>query len=315
VARPRRSELDLINTAMELWDQEDQSVGYLTRVFTQTSLPYRDPGDVPAWGRRNGDLSLVVQPGMTIGEDGKPRSIGYPFGTTPRLLLTWMCSEAVRTREQILSLGTSLSDFMRGLDLTVTGGKNGTIRRLREQSERLFQASLSVTWAGDKSRDTGGRLTIATAYDLWWLDRDPNQPALLPSTVRLSSEFYNEVVQHPVPLDLKALRALRGSPLRLDMYAWLTYRMSYLRHPTTVPWDALRMQFGSNLADTPQGRAQFRRDFEKHLRQVTLVYREANVQVSPSGVVLRPSRTHVPFRGLRAVERGETKPAGTTGAA
>jgi hypothetical protein len=75
-----------------------------------------------------------------------------------------------------------------------------------------------------------------------------------------------------------------------------TYRMSYLRRRTEVPWEALRAQFGSNLADTKQGRAQFRRDFDRNLREVVLVYRDANVEVSPGGVVLLPSRTHVPAR-------------------
>ncbi len=34
-----------------------------------------------------------------------------------------------------------------------------------------------------------------------------------------------------VPIDLRALNALKGSPLALDIYSWLTYRMSYLRKP------------------------------------------------------------------------------------
>jgi hypothetical protein len=75
-----------------LWETEedtDQDIGYLARLFTQTSLPYRDPGDVPAWGRRNGDLVLTVQPGMTE-DNGVFKSIGYPYGTVPRLLLTWL---------------------------------------------------------------------------------------------------------------------------------------------------------------------------------------------------------------------------------
>ena len=258
---------------------------------------------MPAWGRRNGNLSLVVQPGMTIDRDGTPRSIGYPFGTIPRLLLTWLSTEAVRTQSQELTLGSNLAEFMRSLELTPTGGKNGTITRLRKQMERLFQATLSVRWDGDGNRDAGARLNVASAYDLWWADTDPDKPALLPSSVRLSGEFFREVTEHPVPLDLRALRALRGSPLRLDIYAWITYRMSYLRRRTEVPWESLRAQFGSNNADTRQGRAQFRKDFERNLREVVLVYREANVEVSPGGVVLLPSRIHVPLKGLRELTR------------
>ncbi len=271
----------------------------LARLFAQTSLPYRDPGDVPAWGRRNGNLVLVVQPGMTIDKDGMPRSIGYPFGTVPRLVLTWLSTEAVRTKSRDLVLGESLAEFMRSLELTPTGGRNGTITRLRRQMERLFQATLSARWEGDASRETGGRLNVASSYDLWWTDNDPQQPALMPSVVRLSAEFFEEVTKHPVPLDFGALHALRGSSLLLDIYAWLTYRMSYLQRPTTVPWESLRAQFGSDLADTKQGRAQFRRDFERHLREVVLVYREANVETVPTGVLLRPSLTHVPLKGTR----------------
>lgn len=101
------------------------------------------------------------------------------------------------------------------------------------------------------------------------------------------------------PLDLGTLRALGGSPLRLDVYCWLTYRMSYLRRRTEVPWSSLRLQFGSNNADTPKGRAQVLKDFLAALREVLLVYREANVETSKGGVVLLPSRTHVPLKGLR----------------
>lgn len=305
VPKPRPMELALLRAASELWESDDPEIGYLARLFTQTSLPYRDPGEVAAWGRRNGNLVLVVQPGMTIDKEGIPGSIGYPYGTVPRLLLTWLSTEAVRIRSPQLTLGTSMASFMGAVGLTPTGGRHGTIARLRKQMERLFQATLSVRWEGDAQRESGGRLNVAASYDLWWVDRHPDQPVLLPSTVRLSAEFYEEVTRHPVPLDVGALRALRGSALRLDIYAWLTYRMSYLARPTTVPWEALRAQFGSTLADTKQGRAQFRRDFERHLREVTLVYREAQIETSPAGVILSPSLTHVPLKGLRELARDQ----------
>lgn len=89
--------------------------------------------------------------------------------------------------------------------------------------------------------------------------------------------------------------------MRLDIYAWLTWRMSYLGRPTTIPWESLMLHFGSNLASTKQGRQQFKRDFGKHLNEVMLVYRDANVEVTDAGLVLRPSRTHVPFRDLRSL--------------
>lgn len=307
--RPKRSDLELVRAAAELWEADEQEVGYLARLFTQTSLPYRDPGDVPVWARRNGNLLLTVQPGMTVTRQGVSQSIGYPYGTVPRLLLSWLSTEAVRTGSRELVLGDSLTDFMKALGMTPTGGKKGTITRLRRQMERLFQARLTVRNDGD-DRQLGANLSVASGYELWWSPNPDAQMALMPftSTVRLSHEFFDEVTGHPVPLDLGALSALRGSALRLDIYAWLTYRMSYLKRPTTIPWEGLRAQFGSNLADTKQGRNQFKRDFGKNLREVLVVYRDAQVDATDTGLVLQPSLTHVRLKGLRALERG-----GTTG--
>jgi hypothetical protein len=264
--RPRRSELDVVRAAAQAWDGDEQDIGYLARLFTSTSLPYKDPGDVRSWGRRNGKLSLTVQPGMYTDEHGEPQSLGLPYGTVPRLLLTWMSTEAVRTRSPQLLLGNSLAEFMRTLGQRPTGGKNGSITRLRKQAERLFMATLTMRWEDDDTT-SGLRLGVANGHRLWKTDRQPSgkpgpagQLSLLPSAgskpafVLLSHEFYMEVIEHPVPLDLGALRALGSSPLRLDLYAWLTYRMSTLQRRTQVPWAALREQFGSNNADTVRPR-------------------------------------------------------------
>jgi hypothetical protein len=298
--RPRQ--LELLEAAAELWDQDEpEGLNYLARLWCQTSLPYRDPGDVPAWGRRNGDLSLMVQPGVGMTVTGALKSVGYPYGTVPRLLLTWLSTEAVRTQSPSLVLGESLSAFMANLGMTPSGGKHGTITRLKKQMERLFLATLTVRWEGDKSRQAGGRLNVASSYDLWWSETRPEEPALLPSVVTLSHEFFKEVTQHPVPLDVGALRALRGSALRLDVYAFLCHRMSYLRRPTTIPWEALRGQFGSTLGKDKNGRARFKQEFERNLREVLLFYRHADVESTRAGLVLRPSRTSVPMRGLRVL--------------
>jgi len=181
-----------------------------------------------------------------------------------------------------------------------------SITRLKKQMERLFLATLTVRWEGDQHRQAGGRLNVASSYDLWWLDKDPDELALMPSVVKLSREFYDEVTQHPVPLDLAVLGALRGSALRLDIYAFLCHRLSYLRRPTTIPWEALRGQFGSTLGKDKAGRARFKQEFERNLREVLLLYRYADVESTRGGLVLKPSRTSVPMRRLRSLPSCDT---------
>jgi hypothetical protein len=141
------------------------------------------------------------------------------------------------------------------------------------------------------------RYDVADAYQLWWSTRgDPAQGSLLPSYVDLSERFFAEVLAHPVPVGLRAIELLRGSPLRLDMYTWLTYRMSYLRRRTQIPWEMLRYQFGSDRTTNRQGRWRFRRDFESHLARVLVLYPAARVEASDAGLVLLPSRSHVAAR-------------------
>ena len=52
-----------------------------------------------------------------------------PFGNLPRLLLAWVCTEAVRTQSRELVLGKfSLSKFMRTLGINSdSGGSRGDL--------------------------------------------------------------------------------------------------------------------------------------------------------------------------------------------
>ena len=115
------------------------------------------------------------------------------------------------------------------------------------------------------------------------------------STVSLSSEFYSEIVRHAVPVDLRALRLLKRSALALDIYAWLTYRLSYLSSPVLIPWRTLEAQFGAHYAR----RRDFRRKFRAHLVDVIQVYPQARARPSERGLTLLPSRSHVPRAVLR----------------
>jgi hypothetical protein len=301
--RGKRDPMDLARAAAALWAEDSPEIGYSARLLTQTNLPYRDPGDIPAWGRRNGNVHLIVQAGTEPTKEGKYRSIGYPYGTMPRLLMAWICREAVQTQQKDLVLGSSLTGFMNDLGLRPTGGKNGSITRLREQMKRLLKAKLSVHVDGNANRDTAAEIVVASGYDLWWSDDDECQRPLLPSTIRLSTDFFNEIVDHPVPLNMGALAALRGSALRLDIYTWLTYRMSYLSQPTVIPWESLRVQFGSNLATDRKGLHSFKKDFSEHLAQVRVVYQEARVEPTAAGLQLFPSPPHIKFRGTQQLYR------------
>jgi hypothetical protein len=234
---------------------------------------------------------LRVTPGDVLDRTtGLPAGqLAYPFGVVPRLLVTWMATEAVRTHQRELILGGSLSTFLRAIGLTWGAGPRGPARRLEDQMTRLLHAQFQV-FDGRPGRTQAGFLALADQYELWWSRLHPSDNPMWKSTITLSERFFSSIVAAPVPIDLRALRALRGSPLRLDIYTWLTYRLSYLRKQTTVPWEALAAQFGGDYHHLRQFRAQF----IKQLRAVRVVYPLADLDSTPAGLVLRPSPTHVP---------------------
>jgi hypothetical protein len=297
VPRASRTHLDLARESAELWADEDreQNIAYLSRTFTLTSLPYQRPADdVLVWHRRNGNFLLKITPGAKV-ENGVGVPIGFPYGTIPRLLAAYVATEAVKSRTPEIELPNSLAKFMGALGMKATGGKNGTITRLRDQAERFFEATFTVRYDGDSQRDAGAK--FVREWDLNW---NPKKGAV--GYITLSTEFFNEIISGPVPLDLDAFLALGGSPLRMDIYVWLTYRMSRLTHPVTVPWDSLQGQFGVQLANDRKGRSKFKALFIEHLRYVLTIYRDARVEVTDTGLLLRRSPTHVLPRGLRALK-------------
>ena len=64
------------------------------------------------------------------------------------------------------------------------------------------------------------------------------------SKIRLGEDFFNEIIRHPVPLDMNILTALKRSSLGLDLYLWLVYRTFPLRAPQRLTWRQIYRQFG-----------------------------------------------------------------------
>jgi hypothetical protein len=148
-----------------------------------------------------------------------PVAESYTFSR--RLILIWMTTEAVRTGSREIELGVSLSRFMAQLGLQAAGGHWGTIPRFRDQMQRLLGAAISTRWSHDENGEThaGGRiLLVADEFSLWWT---PKKISAVngKSTVRLSVNFFEQITKAPVPLDLRAIKALKKSPLALDLYA------------------------------------------------------------------------------------------------
>lgn len=265
---------------VQLFDIRNQAIdiGFIARLLTLATMPHSNPGDAENYTRINGDYKLV----MRRGEDTK-----LPYGSYPRLVLAWVCSEAVQAKSRELVLGDSLSAFMRQLGLIPTGGRWGTILNLREQLKRLFNARISVSLI---DRDKRAFFDISKAYDLWWDHAQPSQVSLWKSTVTLSEEFYKEIIEHPIPINMRILKALKRSPLGLDLYMFFTYRVSYLKKPAFIPLGALHQQFGAEYKDIKN----FKRKVQREMLKIKLAWPQLNYEMQPGRLVLQPSEPSIP---------------------
>ena len=86
--------------------------------------------------------------------------------------------------------------------------------------------------------------------------------------IELGEDFFNEIIRCPIPIDLNTLRAMKRSPLGLDLYLWLTYRTFALKRPLRLTWRQLYRQFGADQAKASKVAQQaFRRDYLRELKE------------------------------------------------
>ena len=264
--------------------EADPDLGFMARTMALCSLPRTNPGNQHQYKRQNGPFKLI----MIAGGDNK-----LPYGNLPRLLLAWVCTEAVRTQKRELVLGKSLAEFMRTLDIYNSGGKPQT--RLRNQMDRLFYASVQLIYKDERIK-TSISSFVADRTEFWWDPKRPNEPTLWESKIRLGEDFFNEIIRHPVPLDMNTLKALKRSTLGLDLYLWLVYRTFALRAPLRLSWRQVYRQFGAHPAKARDNVTvqNFRRKVLRELKKIKLAWPSLNYSTCRSVLILSPSVPAIP---------------------
>ena len=259
--------------------EADPDLGFMARLMALCSLPRTNPGKQKEYKRVNGPYTLY----MIAGGGNK-----LPFGNLPRLLMAWVCTEAVRTQSRELVLGRSLSKFMRTLGAYNSGGQPQT--RLRNQMKRLFGCTVSLIYEDERGEQFVSSL-IAERGEFWWNEHKPDDPSLWDSKIELGEKFFEEIIYHPMPIDMNTLTALKRSTLGLDLYLWLTYRTFTLRAPLRLSWRQVYRQFGahpSKASDNNTAQA-FRYKVLRELKKIKLAWPDLNYATAKGVLILLPS--------------------------
>ncbi len=250
-----------------------ENLAFIAREFILCTLPHSDPGDVPAWSRKNGNLTLGVQPGFNY-KTGK--SYGIPYGTIPRLVLVWMVTEIIRTKSRRLELGNRLADFMIKLGLDPSrGGERSDARRVKEQMEKLLHSIISFNYSlqGDDAY-AEENIQVAPRMVLWWSKKDPDQLSIFgtfESWIEVSERFFNAIMNAPSPLDIRVLRHIKDSSLGIDLYTILNreaFRAMNDEKPRFLAWEWLHEQTGNEY----KALHDFRRDALVQIQAIIAVH-------------------------------------------
>ena len=300
----RRRELDRINAASAaLGEAIEDDLAFSHSGLCQTCLPHARPtSNDLIWQRSSGRFHLMVSPGVVRSPEGRASRVGVPYGTRARLIMIFLQTEGVRSR--IVSLGPSMSAWIRSLGLPVTGGPRGTIQAIREQSLRIARCEFTLQWTARS--ETGADETIIRDQRLisglsLWHGQEEGNDMPWQATVELTREFHEHLCEHAVPLVRDAIAHLKDNSLGLDLYTLLAYRLQRLEQPLLLRWQTLAAQVGSDTGRT----SHLAQRVKAVLPDVLAVYPDAEVEVVRHGLRLLPSKSPVPrtlVNGFRVIE-------------
>jgi hypothetical protein len=270
----------------EVENPEAQS--YLHSVLCTIYLPHRRTEPAASWEKTNGDSAVMVIHPIP---DRQGRYLGVPFGSTGRLLIIFLTSEAYRNRSRRVQLGDSMCAWLRTMGVSTSGQ---AYRAVKEQALRIERSLISVSYQRRAGEDRWQDTIIRGSFNL-----DPSDRDAFPEFVELSESFYESLTHHPAILFDPAIRHLAGKSLALDVYCWLAYRLHALERPTLISWEALHRAFGANY----QRVRDFRTNFRQPLDDALNVYPQAAVECGETGLLLHPSAPPGPPRSVAYVGR------------
>ena len=227
VSKQRLAKIEGIELVRMKREQKDQSLCFSARPFVLCGLPVRrPPRSELLYERRNGQFTLQVA--------GHPE-FGVPFGQD-RIVPIFLSTLAIRQKSQTIRFKTA-AEMLETFGMH-KGGKE--YRRLVAAFERIFGATI---FFGVDSLTAKAKVVQRSRFNFLreaqiWYDRQPDQQALgeeFENTITLSDEFYQEVIAHPIPTDLAAVKVLASAPAVLDLFMWLSYRCFVAKGPEAIP--------------------------------------------------------------------------------
>jgi Plasmid encoded RepA protein len=279
ISKQRRNQIDGIEFIRLKRDEGLQTLCFTSRPFVLCGLPVRAlPSGQLLYERRNGKFVLQVA--------GHP-NYGVPFGQD-RIVPIFLATLAVQQKSQTIRFKTA-SEMLKTFGMS-NGGKE--YRRLIAAFERVFGATI---FFGTDTITARAKVVQRSRFNFFreariWYNRNSDDGLLserLENVTVLSDEFFQEIMENPIPADLEVVKLLSSAPAVLDLFVWLSYRCFTSKGTERIP---IFGPFGlvQQLGAVEYARARkFREKLHQWLKTIRLVWPECPAQITADGEAVR----------------------------
>jgi hypothetical protein len=269
--------------AIKATPHAESDIVFVPRWSTMLAMPRTKVG-ASVFQRQAGPCLLVIGTGH---DDPTQARTAMPHGANARLVLLALTTAAKRQGALTLTVDDLLHEYQH-----ISGRlDSAALRRgLQKQLDHFADCDFSV--AVFEHSATGKLIEIRPKPGV----RTGSRERLFHTElIALTPSFFIE--KAVVPLDRRAVTALRGSSFSLDLYMWLVERISRVHGaPKYLGWNYLFSEFAACYSGR-QAMKRFKKAFLEALQDVLTVYPRARVFAFPKSLMLLPSPP--PVRAVR----------------
>ena len=277
-----------------------RDIGYHHGVMMQCFLPQkRLPKGQATFQSTHGRCSLLVRAGLLADVNEAHRFVqcGVPFGAKARIIMPYIVGYAVQRKTPVIDMGSSLRRFMETVRMPI-GGRSG--KSITEQVNNIAAADILLgEWSDERVLTKYRRVASEISF---WLERRPNQLTFWNPEMVLSDEFYEAIQTRRVPVDMEHLIRLAGSPRRMDLYCWLSYRLPKVAPGKGVPVPLKYLQpILAPDMDLEASTRLFKQRLNSDLKVIADVYPRFNVNIQGDVLWLNKSAPPISPKTTRLV--------------
>lgn len=239
--RYRERALTLFALEQEL--EEGPKIFFWSPLFAQICLPHRKVNGT-VWEVESQKYALRISSGFEL-----------PYGCFPRLLLSYITTQIIKTDSPIISLGKNQNQFFEMLGLEKDGR---TIRRFNQQALNLFRSMIEIeikpeAGISDSSGRRGNLFDWIHISDrcVFWENIEATHKKTWLGELQVSSKFFDFVKSKGgIPFNFHRYASLTKSSMAMDLYIWLPYRLFILQqqrhYSVSLQFPLLQKQFDPN---------------------------------------------------------------------